>query len=595
MMNQKKNQLDLTKKLKHYVDLNNKTHINRLNPHYKLNLDTKTKLRFTPLGGLCEIGGNMAVLETENDAIVIDVGMSFPTEDMHGVDILVPDFSYLRTIKNKIRAVIITHAHEDHIGAMPYLFREMQFPTYGTSLALQMIAAKFDEHRLSKFNNLLRPIEKRTLVEVGEFKIEWMHITHSIIDCSSLAITTDAGTIIHTGDFKIDHTPVDNFPTDLHRFAHYGEQGVLLLLSDSTNSYNPSFTPSEKTVGPTFDRIFKEAKGRILMSTFSSNAHRIYQAIERAITFDRKVCIIGRSMEKNMNIAIELGYLKIPQNVLIGIEDARKLEDDKVLIVTTGSQGEPMSALYRISIGEHKQIKLKAEDTVVISAKAIPGNEGGVSKLMNNILKCGAKTIYTDYGNIHVSGHASAEEQKLMLRLCKPKFFMPVHGEYNHINKHAQTGIACGILEKNILLMEDGATIEIHPRYMRKVANAKSGKSFIDNNNNRLIENNVVSERQRLANDGLIYISLFINKDEKKLQQKAKVSFYGLVGRTEERNVAKDIEGIIQTCVSQSDKLGNDKGVEADVRLAVKKYFVRMYRKYPDIDINIFTLDTVTA
>jgi len=580
-----RNALELTKKLKSFVETNNKIHINRLNPHYKLNLDTKTKLRFTPLGGLGEIGGNMAVLETQNDAIVIDVGMSFPDETMHGVDILVPDFSYLKSIKNKIKAIIITHAHEDHIGAVPYLFKELQFPIYGTSLALQMIASKFDEHRLSKFNNMLHPIEKRTLVEIGDFKIEWLHITHSIIDCSSLAITTEAGTVIHTGDFKIDHTPVDNFPTDLHRFAHYGEQGVLLLLSDSTNSYNTEITKSEKTIGPTFDKIFQEAKGRIIMSTFSSNGHRIYQAIQRAIKYNRHVCIIGRSMEKNMNIAIELGYLKVPKNLIIGMEEIDRIDDENVLIITTGSQGEPRSALWRISIGEHKQIKLKPEDTVVVSAKAIPGNEAGVSQLLNNVLKCGAKMIYQDYGHIHVSGHASIEEQKLMLRLCKPKFFLPVHGEYNHVNKHAQTAIACGVLEKNILLMDDGETIEIHPKYMKKVHSVKSGKSFIDNQRNRKIAHSVVAERQRLATDGIIIATAQINRADKKLTAKPKISIYGISGKNESMALTQDIENMIDAYVKQSGELKSDKIIESDIRNIIKKHIVRLYKKYPAIEV----------
>jgi ribonuclease J len=589
IQNNKKNSLELTKKLKEYVESNNKIHINRLNPHYKLDLDTKTKLRFTPLGGLGEIGGNMAVLETEKEAIIIDVGMSFPDENMHGVDILVPDFGYLKSIKHKIKAIIITHAHEDHIGAVPYLFKELQFPLYGTSLALQMIASKFDEHRLSKFNNMLHPIEKRKIIEIGEFKIEWIHITHSIIDCSSLAITTEAGTIIHTGDFKIDHTPVDNFPTDLHRFAHYGERGVLLLLSDSTNSYKEEPTKSEKTIGPTFDKIFAESKGRIFMSTFSSNAHRIYQAMERAIATGRHVCIVGRSMDKNVNIAIDLGYLKLPRHLIVGIEEVNRIDDDKILIVTTGSQGEPMSALYRISVGEHKQIRLKPEDTVIISANAIPGNEAGVSGLINNILKCGAKAIYKDYGHIHVSGHASAPEQKLMLRLCKPKFFLPVHGEYNHVLKHARTAMDCGVLEKNILLMEDGATIEIHPRYMKKVTTVKSGKTYIDNQRNRRISHSVVNERQILATDGIISVIVHIDRQEKVILSAPKISTYGVSSNYETQALIKDFDNMIDAYIKQSSELKPNKTIESDIRNLVKKHIVRLYRKYPIIEITVIS------
>ena len=288
------------------VQKNQEIHKERLNPHFKLDLNSKEKVRITPLGGLGEIGGNITVFETEKEAILIDVGMSFPDEEMHGVDILVPDFTYLREIKNKIVAVIITHAHEDHIGAMPYLFKEMQFPIYGTPLPLAMIGNKFDEHHLKEFRRYFNPIEKRKVYKIGEeFEIEWMHMTHSIIDSSSLAITTKAGTIIHTGDFKIDHTPVDGFTTDLHRLAHYGEQGVLALLSDSTNSYNKEVTPSELSVAPALDRVFSKTKGRIILSTFSSNIHRVFQAIQAGIKYGRKVCVIGRSMERNLEVAMQ--------------------------------------------------------------------------------------------------------------------------------------------------------------------------------------------------------------------------------------------------------------------------------------------------
>ncbi|HIE35093.1 MAG TPA: MBL fold metallo-hydrolase, partial [Campylobacterales bacterium] len=331
--------------IKKAIEANEKIQKQRLNSDYRINLQSKGKVRITPLGGLGEIGGNITVIETQKSAIVIDVGMSFPTEDMHGVDILVPDFSYLREIKDKIDGIVITHAHEDHIGAVPYLFKEMQFPIYGTPLPLGMIANKFDEHNMRSYKSYFRFVEKRKPIKVGDFEIEWIHITHSIIDASALAITCEAGTIFHTGDFKIDHTPIDGYPTDLQRIAYYGERGILALLSDSTNSHNPGITKSEASVGPTFDLLFSKAKGRVIMSTFSSNIHRVYQAIDHAMKYNRKVCVIGRSMERNLETAMQLGYINLPQSIFIEAHELNRYSDDEILIVTTGSQGETMSAL----------------------------------------------------------------------------------------------------------------------------------------------------------------------------------------------------------------------------------------------------------
>ena len=589
MMHDRKFAVEFTKKLKNCVEINNKIHINRLNPHYKLNLDTKAKIRITPLGGLNEIGGNMTLIECNDEAIIVDVGMSFPSDDMPGVDILVPDFSYIKSIKNKIRAVIITHAHEDHIGAVPYLFKEMAFPLYGSPMALQMIAAKFDEHKLFKLKTMLHPIEKRKQINIGKaFKIEWIHITHSIVDCSGLAIETEAGTILHTGDFKVDHTPVDNFPTDIHRFAHYGEKGILVMLSDSTNSHKSEITKSEKVIGKTFDNIFQKEKGRLFMSTFSSNTHRIYQAIQKAIEYGRKVCIIGRSMEKNINIALDLGYIKVPKSAIVDVDEVNRLEDSEVLIITTGSQGENMSALYRISIGEHKQIKLQPEDGIILSSKPIPGNEGGVSKLINNILKVGAKVIHNEYSDIHTSGHASSEEQKLLLRLCKPKFFLPVHGEYNHIKRHRDTAIDCGVLEKNIVLMEDGDVIEVHPKYMKKVSSVKSGKSFIDNTINKKVDNTTLHDRQRLSSDGIVTITGQIDKNQKSLISH-RINVIGLLNDAEHSTLNKDLAQLVNGYLKiQTKELKEGKALESDVKHIIKKHIFKLYKKYPIITIGLY-------
>ncbi len=406
--------------------------------------------------------------------------MSFPDETMHGVDILVPDFTYIHQIKDKIKGIVITHGHEDHIGAVPYLFKELQFPIYATPLALAMIGNKFDEHGMSGYRKFFRYVTKREIYNIGDFKIEWIHATHSIVDASSLAIQTPAGTIIHTADFKIDHTPVDGYTTDLHRFAYYGQKGVLCLLSDSTNSHHQGFTKSEKVVGKTFDELFERANGRVIMSTFSSNVHRIYQAIERGVKHGRKVCIIGRSMERNIETARKLGYMDVKEEYFIEAHEIGRYPDEEILVVTTGSQGETMAALSRMATDEHRHIKLKPTDTVIISASAIPGNEASVSKLMNLLLKSGVTVRYKEFSDIHVSGHASQEEQKLIIRLVQPKYFLPVHGEYNHISRHAQTAVECGVDERNIVLMSDGDQIEISNRYIKKVRSVKVGKRYID-------------------------------------------------------------------------------------------------------------------
>jgi ribonuclease J len=563
----------------------------RLNPHYKLDLAAKDKIRITPLGGLGEIGGNIAVIETENEAILIDVGMSFPDEEMHGVDILVPDFSYIREIRNKIVAVIITHAHEDHIGAVPYLFKEMQFPIYGTALPLAMIGNKFDEHHLKEHRRYFNPIEKRKVYKIGnDFEIEWMHMTHSIIDSSSLAITTKAGTIIHTGDFKIDHTPVDGYTADLHRFAAYGEKGVLCMMSDSTNSYNKEVTPSELTVAPAFDRVFAKAEGRIILSTFSSNIHRVYQAIQYGLKYNRKICVIGRSMERNLEVAMQYDYIKLPKNIFVDADDVSRMNDKEVLIITTGSQGEPNSALYRTAIGEHRHIKIKPNDLIILSSRAIPGNEGSISAMLNHLERSGARVARDR--DLHVSGHAGIEEQKLLLRLVNPKFFLPVHGEYNHVMRHKETGMACGIPERNILLMGDGDCIEISPKFMRKVKTVKSGKTYIDNQNNHQIEDDIVIDRQKMATEGMVMIVAQVSEADSHLITKPRVTSFGLVADRQDKAFAQEMEDVLEHFLVnlKPGHLENPKAMENDLRLVVRKHIYRKMKKYPLIVPHVFVM-----
>jgi len=575
--------------LKSFVAKNQESQKQRLNPHYKLDLNSKAKIRVTPLGGLGEIGGNIAVFETDNEAILVDVGMSFPDEDMHGVDILVPDFSYLHEIKDKIVGIIITHAHEDHIGAMPYLFKELQFPIYGTPLPLAMIGNKFDEHHLKEARKHFNPIEKRKVYKIGnDFEVEWMHMTHSIIDSSSIAITTEAGTVIHTGDFKIDYTPVDGYPADLHRLAHYGEKGVLCLLSDSTNSHNPVATPSELSVGPALDRVFSKAEGRIILSTFSSNVHRVYQAIQYGVKYGRKVCVIGRSMERNLEVCMQYDYIKLPKSIFVEPEDVANMSDKDVLIVTTGSQGEANSALFRMSIGEHRHIKIKPTDLIVLSSRAIPGNEGSISKMLNHLQKCGARVAMDR--DIHASGHASMEEQKLMLRLVNPKFFLPIHGEYNHVMKHKETGMMCGVPERNILLMSDGEQIEIAPKYMRKVKTVKTGKTYIDNQNNHQIEDDIVMDRQKLAAEGVIMMVIQVSEQTGKMMDKPKVTTFGIVPDKRDKAFAKEMSEIVENFLlnMKPGMIDNPRALESDLRQVVRKHIYRKMKRYPLIVPTIF-------
>lgn len=573
------------------IEANRVSHENRLHP-LKYNNSSEHKIRITPLGGLGEIGGNISVFETNKDAIIVDIGMSFPDGTMHGVDIIIPDFDYVRKIKDKIRGIVITHAHEDHIGAVPYFFKEFQFPIYATPLALGMISNKFEEHGLKAERKWFRPVEKRKVYEIGEFDIEWIHITHSIIDASALAIKTKAGTIIHTGDFKIDQTPIDGYPTDLGRLAHYGEEGVLCLLSDSTNSYKEGYTKSESSVGPTFDQIFARTKGRVIMSTFSSNIHRVYQAITYGLKYGRKVCVIGRSMERNLYTTMELGYIKLDRKIFIDADEVSKYKDNEVLIVTTGSQGETMSALYRMATDEHKFIKIKPTDQVIISAKAIPGNEASVSAVLDYLLKAGAKVAYQEFSEIHVSGHASIEEQKLMLTLTKPKFFLPVHGEYNHITKHKETAMKCGIPERNIYLMTDGDQVELCQKYVKRIKTVKTGKVFVDNQINKQIADDVVIDRQKLADSGIVVIIAQIDKATKTLINKPRVFSYGLVADKHDHAFSKDMAEVLgQFFINVKDEVLNDpRFLENQIRQVLRKHIFRKIKKYPTIVPTIFVM-----
>jgi len=404
---------------------------------------TQHKVNIIPLGGLGEIGKNMTAFRYGDDIILVDAGLMFPEEDMLGIDLVIPDITYLLENKDKVRAIFLTHGHEDHIGALPYVMKQINVPVYGTALTLGILQGRLKENGVSADNcHVIKPGDK---ISAGAFKLGFMRVNHSIPDAIALAIRTPVGLIIHTGDFKFDQTPVDGQVTEFNRFAEYGDEGVLLLMADSTNAERPGYTPSEKMVGQTFDDEFRYAKNRIIVATFSSNVHRIQQIVDSAVRYKRKVAVIGRSMVNVVNISIELGYLKVPEGVLIDVDETSNYQPSQIVIITTGSQGEPMSALTRMANNDHKKVEILPGDTVIISATPIPGNEKLVSRTIDNLYKLGADVIYEKSNGVHVSGHASQEEIKMMHNLVRSKFFMPVHGEYRHLVKHAQLAQSLGM------------------------------------------------------------------------------------------------------------------------------------------------------
>ncbi|TME87277.1 MAG: ribonuclease J, partial [Chloroflexi bacterium] len=437
------------------------------------------KLRAIPLGGLGEIGRNMMALEYDENIVVIDAGLMFPEEEMLGVDLVLPDVTYLVERKEKVLGFLLTHGHEDHVGSLPYILPKVSAPIFGSRLTLGFIKNKLREHKLAEQVDL-REIKAGDVVELGPFKVEFIHVAHSIPDTTALAIQTPVGMVIHSGDFKMDQTPVDGKPTDMARLSHFGNHGVMLLMSDSTNAERDGFTPSERTIGEAFQELFGQCPGRIIISTFASNIYRIQQALNTAARYKRKVAVIGRSMVNNLTIAQELGYIQMPGDVLIKVQDINKEPDERLVILSSGSQGEPLSALTRIAAQEHPQVKLKSGDTVILSATPIPGNEELVSRTINNCYKHGARVFYSARNRVHASGHASREELKLMLNLVRPKFFMPVHGEFRHLALHSEIAQEVGINRDHVIVTDDGNTVELGdslPHFGNKVP---AGYVFVD-------------------------------------------------------------------------------------------------------------------
>ncbi|NFR85845.1 ribonuclease J [Clostridium botulinum] len=465
----------------------------------------RAKVRIIPLGGINEIGKNITAIEYKEDIVVIDCGLKFPDDDMFGIDIVIPDVSYLIKNKDRVRGIFLTHGHEDHIGALPYVLKQLNVPVYGTKLTLGIVETKLKEHGLLSTTELVT-IKPRDTIKLNNVSVEFIKTNHSIADSVAIAVHTPLGAVLHTGDFKIDYTPIDGEIMDFARFAELGKKGVLAMLADSTNVERPGYTMSEKTVGESFIRLFDNAKGRIIVATFASNIHRIQQIITAAQIYGKKIAVSGRSMENIVQVAIELGYLTIEKDVFVSVDQISKYPNEKIVIITTGSQGEPMSALARMAASEHKKINIIEGDTVIISATPIPGNEKLVSKVINQLFKKGAEVIYESLEKVHVSGHACQEELKLMQRLVKPRFFIPVHGEYRHLKQHGELAISLGLSEKNLLIPENGDVIEITRKSIKKSCTVSAGQIFVDGLGVGDVGNIVLRDRKHLSQDGILTV-----------------------------------------------------------------------------------------
>jgi ribonuclease J len=479
-------------------------------------LRAQSKIKIIPLGGMGEIGKNITAIEYKDEIMVVDCGTSFPEEDMYGVDMVIPDVTFLLNNKDKVKGIFLTHGHEDHIGALPYVLKQLNVPLYGTRLTLGLVELKLKEHNILS-DCKLNVVEPGDTIELQNIKVEFIRASHSIAGACSLAIHTPIGKIIHTGDFKIDYTPIAGQMMDLERFARLGSEGVLLLLADSTNVERPGYTVSERVIGETFHKAFGKAKGRVIVATFASNIYRMQQIIDASLEFGRKVAFSGRSMEKVSQLAMELGYLHIPEGYLIGVDELHKYTNENVTVITTGSQGEPMSALARMSTGTHKTLKVEPGDLVIISASPIPGNEKFISRVINELFKKGAEVIYDALEEVHVSGHARREELKLIHALVKPKFFMPVHGEYRHLRHHTHLAQGMGMDPANTIILETGEILEVTRDSIRKAGRVPSGAVMVDGLGVGDVGNIVLRDRKHLAEDGILTVVATIEKEARSI------------------------------------------------------------------------------
>ena len=513
----------------------------------------KPNIKIIPLGGIEEIGKNITVFEYENDIIVVDCGLEFPTDDMLGIDLVIPDVSYLVKNKEKIRGMVITHGHEDHIGSIPYVLQQVNIPIYATKLTIGLIKGKLEEHHLLRSSEL-HEVEQGQTVKLGKFSVEFISSCHSIPDSVMLAISTPTGTILHTGDFKIDYTPIDGKQMNLGRIAELGNKGILALMSDSTNAERKGFTMSESSVGEVFDKLFMNCKKRIVVATFASNVHRVQQIVDSAVKYNRKIAVCGRSMIKMIETAMEIGYIDAPEDTFIDIDLIKNYNDEQLVIITTGSQGETMSALTRMAAGEHKKVTITPNDLVIISANAIPGNEKLVSKVIDDLMKIGAEVVYSALADVHVSGHACQEEQKLILSLARPKYFIPVHGEYRQLIAHAETAKKLGIPAQNIFITHNGRILEINEDEAKFTTSVPSGKVLVDGLGVGDVGNIVLRDRQHLSQDGLIVIVLTMDSSTGEIVSGPDVISRGFVYVRESENLMEEVKSVIKSEVYEFEQ-----------------------------------------
>ena len=543
-----------------------------------------SKLKIIPLGGLGEIGKNMTAFEFGGDIIVVDCGMGFPDEDMYGVDMVLPDISYLKANASRVRGIIITHGHEDHIGAVPYVLKELDVPIYTMPLTAALIELKLEEHDLL-YNTQIFTKKVGSSFRLGAFTIEFINVNHSIPDAVALAIGTPLGTVIHTGDFKIDVTPIQGSMMDLVRLGQLGNEGVMALLSDSTNVEKPGYSASERKVGASFNKLFMGCDKRIIITTFASNVHRLQQIIDVAAKYGRKVAITGRSMENVLHVASVLGYVKIPENVMVDLEKVNSLPHEKTVIISTGSQGEAMSALYRMAFSEHKQIKVDAGDRVIISASAIPGNETMISRVIDELFHKGAEVIYDKNTDLHVSGHASQEEQKMVLALTKPKYFIPVHGEYRMLVKHAELGRMMGVKPQNIVIAENGKVIEISKKGIRCEETVQAGAVMLDGSGTSEVGSVVMRDRHRLAEDGMIVVVLPYSSDDRKLLSEPEIITRGFIYVKEAEAMMDELKRVTLESVAacEEQRVTDWTAIKNRVKSNLSGYLYKTTRRSPMI------------
>ncbi|WP_454959386.1 ribonuclease J [Filifactor alocis] len=544
----------------------------------------QNKIKIIPLGGLQEIGKNMTAIEYKDEMIVIDCGLSFPEDEMLGIDVVIPDVSYLVKNHDKLKGIFLTHGHEDHIGAIPYVLRKLDVPIYGTKFTLALVEHKLKENRIS--NAMLIEVPVGTSVKAGLFKIDYIRVTHSIPDSCALAVHTPLGIIYHSGDFKIDHTPIDNEVTDFHKMAEIGARGCLLMLAESTNVEREGYTKSEKVVGKTLDEIFLGAQGnRVIIATFASNIHRVQQIVDMSIKYGRKVAVSGRSMVNGINIALSLGYLRIPKKTLVDINDIHKYSKDSLTIITTGSQGEPMAALSRIAASEHKKIQVSEGDTVVLSAHPIPGNEKSVAKVVNQLFERGANIVYDGESDIHVSGHAKREELKLIHRIIKPKFFMPVHGEYRHLYIHGELAQELGMPAENVVLMKNGAVLEVSRNECQINGQVPSGNVLVDGLGVGDVGNIVLRDRKHLSEDGLMVVVVNLSKQDGSMVSEPDIISRGFVYVREAEGLMDEAKEIIKQTLIRNQQKNNREWayIKTSIKEDLKSYLFQKTKRSPMI------------